>query len=117
MSSDVDIATYVSPDRRNDAVWLRMLVGPAGESGEESFDVLVCTPLWLADDAVARDRPRIGRHLLIVEELDLRVACDFLCASVESVVGDDWNAIGERIARIGYWEFEDYHPSRHRPGS
>lgn len=46
-SADVDLATYVPADPADDGVWVRLIVGPAGGPGEESFDVLVCTPLWL----------------------------------------------------------------------
>lgn len=109
ISADVDIDSYVSLDPENDAVAVQMLIGPAGEASEESFDVLVCTPGWLRADVI-ENGPRIGRHLLIIEPFDLRFACDFLRARVESMVASDWEELGGQIARLGYWEFEDYRP-------
>jgi hypothetical protein len=57
--------TYMSADPDKDAFLLRMLVGPDDGPGEESFDVLVCTPGWLVR-AVSDERPQIGRRRLIV---------------------------------------------------
>lgn len=53
-SVDVDVETYVPKDPANDAVWLRLMVGPLDGPGEESFDVLVRTPRWL-HDVVAKE--------------------------------------------------------------
>ncbi|WP_157581866.1 Imm8 family immunity protein [Phycicoccus sp. Soil803] len=32
----------------------------------------------------------------------------WLAGRVESVQARTWHEIGERLARMGYWEFEDY---------
>lgn len=108
-SADVDIETYVPDDPENDGVWIRLILGPADGPGEESFDVLVCTPMWLRH-VVAREGPQIGRHHLIVDPFDLAEAQDFLRRQVESVEADDWPTLGGILARIGYWEFEEYRP-------
>lgn len=108
-SADVDIEAYVPKDPENDGVWIRIIVGPADGPGEESFDVLVCTPLWLRD-VVAKEGPQIGRHHLIVDPFDLAVAKDFLRLQVESIEAADWPKLGGKLARLGYWEFEDYQP-------
>ncbi|GEB64599.1 hypothetical protein SAT01_20470 [Sinomonas atrocyanea] len=108
-SSDVDLDTYEPEDPTDDGVWVSLMVGPADGPGEESFDVLVCTPLWLRR-VVTEQGPRVGRHHLIVEPLDLGVAVDFLRNQINSVEGPDWPTVGEKIARLGYWEFEDYRP-------
>jgi len=88
----------------------RMIVGPPGTPGEESFDVTVCTPEWLA-----KARSRVGgiynaRHHLVVdfEEFDQRVLSDWLSARVQEVEAESWSEIGERLGRLGHWEFEDY---------
>lgn len=106
-SSDVDVLSYTPEDPWNDGVWIRMVVGPTDGPGEESFDVLVCTPLWLRD-VVAKDGPQIGRHHLIIEPFNLNEAIGFLRNKVESIQASDWAALGEVLGRIGYWEFEDY---------
>jgi hypothetical protein len=100
---------YVSPDPENDAFTLRMLVGSADTPGMESFDVLVCTPGWLAKE-VREHGPQVGRHMLILETLDLAQAQTFLRRRVEQLMAPAWSEIAEKIARLGYWEFEDYQP-------
>lgn len=101
--------SYVSPDPLDDSFWLRMLVGLSDGPGEESFDVLVCTPAWLSR-TVADDGPQIGRHRLVVEKLDLPAAETFLRRQVERLEAPTWDDLAAKIARLGYWEFEDYRP-------
>lgn len=101
--------SYVSPDPFDDSFWLRMLVGPQGGPGEESFDVLVCTPGWLAR-AVAEEGPQVGRHRLVVEKLDLPAAETFLRRQIERLEAATWDELAAKVARLGYWEFEDYRP-------
>ncbi|MBN9154812.1 Imm8 family immunity protein [Microbacterium sp.] len=108
---DVELSGYVSDNPENDAVWVRMMVGAVGAEGEESFDLLICTGSWLRD-AAASEGPQIGRHHLVVEPLNLEVALAFLADAVAGVQGDDWNEIGDKLSRIGKWEFEDYKPAR-----
>jgi hypothetical protein len=107
LDPDIDIDDYVAPDPHKGAVWLRLMVAPLGEQGEESFDILVCTPLWLSD-IVAREGSRFGLHHLIVDPLDLQVALGFVTRRIESLVGDTWQDLAAQLARLAYWEFEDY---------
>lgn len=106
---DVDVESYEPTNPGKDGVWIRFVVGPAGDQGEESFDVLVCTPRWL-ESVIADDGPQIGRHHLIVDPLDVPLACEFLRRQMESVEASTWPELGAKLARIGYWEFEDYRP-------
>jgi hypothetical protein len=62
-SPDADLDRYVPDDREDVGLLVQMLVGPAEKPGEESFDVVVCTPRWL-DRWVREDGPLIGRHHL-----------------------------------------------------
>jgi hypothetical protein len=78
--------------------------------GEESFDVTVCSPEWLAQAC-----RRVGgiynpRHHLVVNlaDFDARALEKWLSARVQEVQADTWSEIGERLGRLGYWEFEDY---------
>lgn len=106
-SSDVDVDSYVSPNPHNDGIWIRLLIGPLGEGGEESFDVLVCTPTWL-QSVVEHEGPQLGRHRLVMAQLDLAEAANFLRALIESLEAPNWTILAEKISRIGFWEFEDY---------
>lgn len=94
-------------DAANASHWIRILAGPEGEAGEESFDLNVCTPPWLQAE-VARSGPIVGRHLLIVERWDAETVVRSLRQLFMAVEADDWSAVAQRLGRIGYWEFEDY---------
>ena len=109
LDDDVEIDSYVPADPTNDGVRVRLMVGPADGPGEESFDVLVCTPAWLGD-SVDEHGPQIGRHLLVVGALDLTAAVAFLREHVESLEAPDWHGLAAQLARVGHWEFEDYTP-------
>jgi len=87
----------------------RLLVGPSNGPGEESFDVEVCSPEWLAQHCVTEGFVD-GRHRVIItvdafSEAGLR---SFLTRRVESSSGTTWLEVAEKVARIGHWEFEDY---------
>ncbi|MFF2372013.1 Imm8 family immunity protein [Agromyces sp. NPDC058110] len=90
----------------------RLTVGPADGPGEESFDITVCTPEWLARACSATGGIYDARHHVIVnlDEFDKRALHDWLLLRVERVKGDNWAEIAERLGRLGAWEFEDYRP-------
>lgn len=83
--------------------------GLGSDEREESFDVLVCTPTWLAR-VVATEGPQVGRHRLIVEKLNLHEAKLFLLRQVERLEAPTWPELAAKLSRLGYWEFEDYRP-------
>lgn len=91
----------------NAGQWVRILAGPADAPGSESFDVNVCTPEWLRDE-IERTGPMVGRHLLIVDRWDAETVTRVINGLVAKVEGPDWQAVGKQLARIGFWEFEDY---------
>ena len=84
------------------------MAGPEGGPGEESFDVEVVTPKWLA--RMAASGPISGRHMLIVTRYEPDVISDWLHAAVHACSGSSWEEVGPKVARIGHWEFEDYDP-------
>ena len=86
--------------------------GPPDSPGEESFDITVCTPEWLADACRRTGGIYNPRHHLVVDfdEFDKRTLHDWLAARVRTIEADAWSEIGERLRRLGYWEFEDYKP-------
>ena len=106
-SPDVDVDSYISIKPDSDGIWIRFIVGPDDGPGEESFDVLVCTPLWLRS-VIENEGPQIGRHRLIVNALNLAEAIRFLKPRFETIEAADWSALCEKLGRLGFWEFEDY---------
>jgi hypothetical protein len=105
-SPDVDDLAAYRPSSDGFAVLMQLLVGPDDGSGEESFDVLVCSPRWLQQQPA----PVIGRHHLVVSHFDLGAIEEFLRRQVESCAGETWSEVASKVGRIGRWEFEDYTP-------
>ena len=55
--------------------------------------------------------PTSRHHLVVdVEQFDKRQLRTWLESRVSSVQAKTWREIGERLGRLGYWEFEDYQP-------
>ncbi len=92
------------------ALRARMIIGPEDGPGEESFDLTLCTPEWLAREVKGGFYdPR--HHLVVdVEAFDVSALRTWLAKRVQSVQADTWGEMGERLGRLGYWEFEDYRP-------
>jgi hypothetical protein len=60
-SPDAELESYVPPDPSRFGLLVQALIGPEGGVGEESFDFLVCTPLWLATQ-LEHQQYVLGRH-------------------------------------------------------
>ena len=88
------------------------VVGPPDEPGEESFHLTLCTPEWLSETCRRVGGIHNARHHLVVdyEGLDQRALQAWLSARAQEVQGETWHEVGERLGRLAYWEFEDYHP-------
>jgi hypothetical protein len=118
-SSDMDNLELVAPqDPERFCVSVRAMVGPNHGEGEESFDINVCTPKWLAGVCQSEGFV-VGRHYLIVCKYDVAYIKKLIAELVEKCEGDSWQDVAERVSRIGYWEFEDYKPTArqgHPPG-
>lgn len=87
---------------------IQAMVGPLGSDGEESFDVLVCTPEWflanMGEDIVS------GRHYLFMKRYDYGVLKQFIQDYCASCRDSSWEKVAQKLSRIGKWEFEDYRP-------
>lgn len=108
-SPDADLDTFRPADPADFAVLVQAMLAPENSEGEESFDVLVCTPAWLARTA-ATAGPVVGRHHLVVNAWDRDVVLHALTEEFTAVTADSWADLAARLGRIGKWEFEDYRP-------
>jgi Immunity protein 8 len=89
---------------------LQMIIGPLGKDGEESFDVIVCTPSWL-EQKVARHGVMTGRHHLFVSRYDYGELLTYIRSYCDQCGGSSWPEVAEKLGRLGRWEFEDYRQS------
>ena len=103
-----DLAAWV-PASDEWSIGIRILAGPADGPGEDSFDLTVCSVDWLAA-LVRRDGVVDGRHFLVVDGFDWSALRAYIERRVRQCEGDTWHEVAERLARLGYWEFEDYRP-------
>lgn len=94
-------------DPENFAISVRMMIGPDSAPGAESFDLLVCTPIWIAEDCDAYKHVW-GHQKLIVPAFDFESIERLIRSYCEHCVGDDWPAIARQLSLIGQWEFEGY---------
>lgn len=90
----------------------RLIIGPADAPGEESFDVTVCTPEWLAIASRRAGGIYDARHHVVVnlDEFNQRALRDWLASRVHEAEAANWSERGQRLGRLGHWEFEDYQP-------
>lgn len=92
---------------------VQLLVGPADGSGEESFDLTVCSPEWLAQQCKS-GAPIGGLHYVIVgwDTYDERVLRQWLGARVHAAEAETWEGIAKQLCFLSRWEFDDYVPVR-----
>lgn len=102
-----DFSNFIPDQPDNFSFVLELMVGPDNEPGEESFDIQVCTPLWLLSH-LKKDDVIPGIYLLIVLEYNFERIFDRLKELIEPYSGSEWNEIAQKVAKIGFWEFEDY---------
>lgn len=105
-SPDVELTPGALFDERG-SVLVQLMVGPADGSGEESFDVTVCTAAWL-DQAIRENGPTFGRHYLFVQHIDRESIEHAATEYLSSLDEPSWPDLAARIGRIAKWEFEDY---------
>jgi hypothetical protein len=88
---------------------VRLLIGPADGPGEESFDVTVCAPEWLAHRCRTEGIVS-GLHHVIVdpETFDLRDLQTWLEKRVAMAEATSWTALVRQLGQTGSWEFDGY---------
>ena len=107
-SPDVwDLEKYHPEEEDNFCFLLQVLAGLEHTEGRESFDIIVCTPKWLMNN-YSRQDVVLGLHRIIVFEYNYERLLTSLKMYIESLNEDNWLTLGEKIGRIGKWEFQDY---------
>ena len=102
-----DFSNFSPEDPKNFGTWVRMLIGPRGEAGAESFDIFVCTPSWLASE-LHKQNAIFPRNHLVIQSFDHTLIASHLSRAVSMCSGRDWLEVAVLLSRLGAWEFEDY---------
>ena len=107
----LNVETYRPEIDDNFGFVLRAMIGPMGEPGEESFDIIVCTPKWLIERYADSDI-LLGLHKLILFKYDYRAVRRFIEKYLMRCSGDTWEEVAQKVSLLGQWEFEGYQPKR-----
>lgn len=97
---------YAPADPENCCLWLMAFVGIEGEPGHDTYQLGVCTPLWLAGEGLARGYTW-GRSLLIVPRWDHGVVVRAIETLLGDLAGPDWATVAERLSRFAWAESDD----------
>jgi hypothetical protein len=99
------LETYVPPDVVF-AVLVQVMIGPQDAEGEESFDVLVCSPDWL--DRECSVEPLLLEQMVCTRDFDWLAIRELIERRVSAISGATWTEVALKLDRIGRWEFADY---------
>jgi Immunity protein 8 len=91
-------------------IYIDAMIGPSDGLGEESFGFTLCTPEWFAQNM--KDTFVPGRHYLFVKEYDYAALERYVRNYCQRCMGNSWREVAEKVAYLGYWEFENYTPYR-----
>lgn len=100
-----DLEGVVLEDPDDVDIWITVVDGP----GQESFQLRVRSPLSLTRE-LNQWGPLHERHMIVVAKWDPQQIRSFINRLFTQAEGRDWNEVGEKLSRLGYWEFEDYKP-------
>ena len=90
---------------------VQLLVGPADGPGEESFELTVCSPEWLAVRCRSGELVNGLHHVIVGQDTyDERVLRDWLESRVHAAEAATWDGIASQLRFLGGWEFESYRP-------
>ena len=107
-----------SPDIQNLESWspgdepfgflLQAMIGPADGPGEESFDIMVCTPEWFSANRMNEKTIVSGAHTLFVASYDYRVLKAYIERAAQRYEEKTWPEIAARLSWLGHSEFAEY---------
>ena len=104
-----DLERYEPRDPECFRVSITIIVGPVGAPGEESFDFQICSSKWLQRD-LDNYEITLLRHVIVMKRFDYDRLCSFVREYLSACSGATWDDVGQKVGRLGMWEFEDYKP-------
>lgn len=105
-SPDADLSGGSLPA---DALFVQLMIGPADSPGEESFDVMVCTP-QSRQSVVDPGDPESESYLVVVDRIDAGLIQEYVQDYLQDLEAPTWQELAQEIGKLGKWEFQDYVP-------
>lgn len=96
------------------SVALVMKIGVTGDPGVDLFQISVCSPDWIEEQAL----PMLGSTLLIVRQFAADQIVEFLSSRISQISGATSREVLSAVSRLAEWEFEEmgtYPPRRDDP--
>jgi hypothetical protein len=90
----------------NCCVALQALIGPRGENASESFQFVVVTPSFLAEQPL----PRWGRGTLVVSAFNWTTVDRMLERLIAAAARKTWQEVAAALSQDLNWEFDNYSP-------
>ncbi|MFI9406433.1 Imm8 family immunity protein [Nocardia sp. NPDC052316] len=105
-SPDVDLDKGPVP---TDSLFVQLMIGPVDGPGEESFDLMMCTP-GAQDMVVDPSDPDSSRYLLVLERIDPALLERYVEDFLRNIEQPTWRELALQIGQFAKWEFHDYCP-------
>jgi hypothetical protein len=105
----IDLRNSGLPDDRAFCVPLQVDFGPEGEQGVDQFDMLVCSPAWVAERS--KEGPFFGSEYLVVSRFDIDEIERLLRELTEQCIGYSWSEVAKKLSKFAHWECEDMRES------
>ena len=110
-SPDVDdLARWMPDDTAVFSFLLQAMIGPSDADGAESFEVVVCSPGWLAQTMLTEEI-RSLENMILMSRYDYPLLMRYVLRRVQRCEAPTWQGLAQKLGRFGKWEFEDYVPS------
>lgn len=129
-SDDLSLGGFRPPDPEHFGFNAQVFIGESGDDLSDSFDIVVCSPSWFANQVAEGSWNRFrngllqavpesvifGRGLWFMRRWEKSEFDSALMAIAEAASsGPDWGSVADRIGRMIPWEF-DYKYDRHLDG-
>ncbi|MGA2298596.1 MAG: Imm8 family immunity protein [FCB group bacterium] len=102
-----DLKTYIPENISNFKFPIQLLIGPKESEGEESFEIIICSPSWLMDN-IPDGGYLHGQHYLILKKYNSDVLLNCLNILFNNIEGNNWDEIALKLSHFAIWEFDNY---------
>jgi hypothetical protein len=118
---DLELRSFVPKDPTLFAIHVQALIGTADSDPGDLFDVLVCSPTWLAQhfdqtllvDRLSEGTVLLGRHYWLMERWDYRAVERAIDQLVGGATGPSWSGLANWLDRYMPWEYSYVHDREH----